>query len=184
MGSRPAASRAIPPACARRAARAGAARRSATRVCAAAPSCTTASGSADPPRASSPTAAYDRRVSQPGGAEVRIGIVVNPAAGRDVRRLAARAASDTPQGKRNGVARAVIGAAAAGATHFSVVRDPFQIGQGAVENLRIDARFEVLDLGASLQPQDTPRAVEVMRKAGCRALIVLGGDGTNRLVAR
>jgi hypothetical protein len=117
-------------------------------------------------------------------AEARIGIVVNPAAGRDVRRLAARAASDTPQGKRNSVARAVIGAAAAGATHFCVVREPFGIGAGAVENLRIDARFELLDVGATLRPEDTARAVEQMRKAGCRALIVLGGDGTNRIVAR
>jgi hypothetical protein len=117
-------------------------------------------------------------------AEARIGIVVNPAAGRDVRRLAARAASDTPQAKRNSLARAVIGAAAAGATHFCVVREPFGIGLGAVENLRISASFEVLDVGASLRPEDTARAVEAMRKAGCRALIVLGGDGTNRIVAR
>jgi hypothetical protein len=118
------------------------------------------------------------------GGEVRIGIVVNPAAGRDVRRLAARAASDTPQSKRNSVARAVIGAAAAGATHFCVVREPFQIGLGAVENLRVSARFEAIDVGASLRPEDTARAVEAMRKAGCRVLVVLGGDGTNRLVAR
>jgi hypothetical protein len=116
--------------------------------------------------------------------DVRVGIVVNPAAGRDVRRLAARAASDTPQAKRNSVARAVIGAAAAGATHFCVVREPFQIGPGAVENLRIAARFELLDVGASLRPEDTSRAVEAMRKAGCAVLIVLGGDGTNRVVAR
>ena len=116
--------------------------------------------------------------------EARIGIVVNPAAGRDVRRLAARAASDTPQSKRNSVARAVIGAAAAGATHFCVVREPFRIGESAVENLRIAAHFEVLDVGASLRPEDTERAVAAMRAAGCRALIVLGGDGTNRVVAR
>jgi hypothetical protein len=116
--------------------------------------------------------------------DARVGIVVNPAAGRDVRRLAARAAPDTPQDKRNCVARAVIGAAAAGATHFCVVREPFGISEGAVENLRIGARFEVIDVGASLRPADTGRAVEAMRAAGCRVLIVLGGDGTNRLVAR
>ncbi len=133
---------------------------------------------------------YDARVSAAHEHEpapdpaAHVGIVVNPASGRDVRRLAARAASDTPQSKRNTVARAVIGAAAAGAGRFSVVRDPFAIGTGAVENLRIRARFDVLDVGASLSPRDTVAAVERMRAAGCRALVVLGGDGTNRIVAR
>jgi hypothetical protein len=80
------------------------------------------------------------------------------------------------------VARLVIGAAAAGAKHFMLVREPFRIATGAVENLRIDASFEVLDIGASLRPEDTSRATEAMRKAGCAALVVLGGDGTNRIV--
>ncbi len=113
-----------------------------------------------------------------------VGILVNPVSGRDVRRLAARARSSTPQDKRNQVARAAIGAAAAGAERILVLKEPFRISTGAVENLRIPARIEVLDLGATIKPEDTPRAAEVMRKAGCGALIVLGGDGTNRAIAQ
>ena len=114
----------------------------------------------------------------------RLGIVANPLSGRDVRRLAARAHTESPQSKRNTVARAVVGAAAAGATDFYLVREPFQIGTGAVENLRIDARFEVLDLPLTMRAEDSALAAERMREAGCGALIVLGGDGTNRAIAR
>ena len=113
-----------------------------------------------------------------------LGIIVNPLSGRDVRRLAARAHSESPQSKRNTVARAVIGAAAAGATDFYLVREPFQIATGAVENLRIDARFEVLDLPLTMRAEDSALAARRMREAGCGALIVLGGDGTNRAIVR
>jgi hypothetical protein len=113
-----------------------------------------------------------------------VGIIVNPLAGRDVRRIAARAALDSPQAKRNAVARAVIGAAAAGARHFLLVREPFQIASGAVENLQIDARFELLDLALGMDAADSARGAEAMRAAGCAALLALGGDGTSRAIAR
>lgn len=113
-----------------------------------------------------------------------VGILVNPVSGRDVRRLAARARSSTPQDKRNQVSRAVIGAAAAGAERILVVNEPFRISVGAVENLRIPAKIEVLDLGARIVPEDTPRAASALRDAGCGALVVLGGDGTNRAIAK
>ncbi len=112
-----------------------------------------------------------------------VGVIVNPVSGRDVRRRAARAGSQTPESKRNQVARAVIGAAAAGAHRIVVVREPFRIATGAVELLRIDAEIEVLDVRARVAAEDTLRAVGALREAGCGALIVLGGDGTHRLVA-
>ena len=109
---------------------------------------------------------------------------MNPVSGRDVRRLAPRARSSTPEDKRNQVARAVVGAAAAGAERIIVFKDPFRIGIGAVESLRIDAKIEVLDIGASVKPEDTTRAAELMREAGCGAVVVLGGDGTNRGIVK
>ena len=113
-----------------------------------------------------------------------VGVIVNPVSGRDVRRLAARARSSTPEDKRNQVSRAVVGAAAAGAERIIVFKDPFRIGVGAVESLRIGAKIEVLDIGASVKPEDTTRAAELMRDAGCGAVIVLGGDGTNRGIVK
>lgn len=122
--------------------------------------------------------------TQPGPALGPVGVIVNPLSGRDVRRLAARAGTSTPEDKRNQVQRILVGAAAGGATKAVLVRDPFRIADSAVAVLGIDLDVELLDLGGSCQPGDTPAAVEAMRERGCGALVVLGGDGTNRLVAR
>jgi hypothetical protein len=113
-----------------------------------------------------------------------VGVLANPMSGRDVRRLAARASRTTQESKRQQIARAVIGAVAGGAKRILVTPEPFRIATGAVENLRLDARIEVLDLEVHVDARDTERGAEAMREAGCGALLVLGGDGTNRCVAR
>jgi hypothetical protein len=113
-----------------------------------------------------------------------VGILANPMSGRDVRRLAARASTTTLEIKRDQVARAAIGAVAGGAKKLFVVAEPFRISTSAVEHLRLDAEICVLDVGAELRAADTRRAVERLREAGCGALVVLGGDGTQRAVAK
>jgi hypothetical protein len=114
----------------------------------------------------------------------RVGILANPMSGRDVRRLAARASTTTPEIKRDQVSRAAIGAAAGGAKTLYVIDEPFRISRSAVENLGLDAEIVALDVGASLRAADSRNAVEQMREAGCGAIVVLGGDGTNRIVAQ
>jgi len=112
-----------------------------------------------------------------------VGILANPLSGRDVRRLAARASTTTPEILRDQVARAAVGAVAAGAKRLLLLREPFGVSVRAVENLELGAEVELLDVGAELRPADTARAALRMREAGCGALVVLGGDGTNRVVA-
>ncbi len=113
-----------------------------------------------------------------------LGIIVNPVSGRDARRLFARAMSSTHESKRNQLERVIVGAAAAGVKRIVLVRDPFRIAQSAVEALGVEVEIELRDVGASCKPTDTVAAVALMREAGCGALAVLGGDGTNRVVAR
>jgi hypothetical protein len=113
-----------------------------------------------------------------------IGILVNPLSGRDVRRLAARAGTSTPDDKRNQLQRILVGAAAAGASRAVLVRDPFRIADAAVEALGVHIEVRLLDLGARCHPRDTPAAAEAMRELGCGVLVVLGGDGTNRQIAK
>ena len=113
-----------------------------------------------------------------------VGILANPMSGRDVRRLAARASTTTIEIKRDQVSRVAIGAAAAGAGRIVVVNEPFRISTSALENLRVGVEIEVLDVAAELRAIDSERAARAMREAGCGALVVLGGDGTNRAVAR
>jgi len=113
-----------------------------------------------------------------------VGILVNPVSGRDVRRLAARAGTSTPEDKRNQVQRIIVGAAAAGAERVVLVSDPFRIANAAVEALGVPIDVRLLDLGGRCDPRDTPAAAEAMRELGCGAVVVLGGDGTNRQIAR
>ncbi len=113
-----------------------------------------------------------------------VGLIANPMSGRDVRRLQGRAPQLTPELKRNQIQRAVIGAAASGARRVLMLRDIFRSAEGAVENLRLQAEIEFLDLRIETNDGDTLRAGEALRKAGCSAVIVLGGDGTNRVLAR
>ena len=113
-----------------------------------------------------------------------VGIIANPMSGRDVRRLAARASTTTPEIKRDQVARAAVGAVAAGAERLIVLQEPFRIATAAVEYLGLAAEIEVLSIGHELSGRATERAAVAMREAGAGALIVLGGDGTNRCVAR
>lgn len=114
-----------------------------------------------------------------------LGVIANPMSGRDVRRLVGRAQTHTADAKRNQLQRAVVGAVAAGVEKVLLVRDLFRVSERAVDLLRMGAEMEFLDIGRlETKPSDTLRAVEAMRKAGCGALLVLGGDGTQRLVAK
>lgn len=135
------------------------------------------------PAGQDPASAHESHDHPAPDADAIIGVIANPMSGRDVRRLAARAPQQTPDSKRNQIQRAVIGAVAAGAGKILMAGDCFRISQSAAETLRVDADIEMLDLKIETKPSDTLNAVRMMRERGCRVLIVLGGDGTNRLVA-
>ena len=108
-----------------------------------------------------------------------VGILVNPASGKDVRRLVARASVFDNQEKLAIVRRAVTGAIAAGATTFRYMPDSHAIAEAALEDI------DGIDAAAVEAPQtasvlDTVRAARSLRSAGCASVITLGGDGTNR----
>jgi hypothetical protein len=114
-----------------------------------------------------------------------VGLILNPMSGRDVRRLVGRAQTESLEVKRSQLARAVVGAAAGGATQFHFVRDVFRLAEQALEYLALEGvNLAQLDVGAiTTTPADTARAALAMREAGCAALLVMGGDGTSRIVA-
>jgi hypothetical protein len=114
-----------------------------------------------------------------------VGLILNPMSGRDVRRLVGRAQTESLEVKRSQLARAVVGAAAGGATQFHFVRDVFRLAEQALEYLALDdVKLTQLEIGPlTTTPADTARAARAMREAGCGALLVMGGDGTSRVVA-
>ncbi len=111
-----------------------------------------------------------------------VGILANPMSGRDVRRLAARASTTTVEHKRDLVARIAIGAAAAGAERIVILDEPFRISTGALQTLGLQVAVDEIP-AHRLDAVDTRIATLGMRDLGVRAMVTLGGDGTNRIVA-
>jgi hypothetical protein len=58
------------------------------------------------------------------------------------------------------------------------------VAEAASDALGVALDREIIDTGGHCNWRDTESAVLQMRAAGCGALVVLGGDGTNRIVAR
>jgi len=114
-----------------------------------------------------------------------IGIVANPASGRDVRRLLTNAGTSTLDDKVSVVRRFLVGAVEAGATRFLVLPEPQGIVRRALATLPCATSLEVVVAGALRHhdERDTAAAAATMHEAACAAVVVLGGDGTNRAVA-
>jgi predicted polyphosphate/ATP-dependent NAD kinase len=112
-----------------------------------------------------------------------IGLVVNPASGKDIRRLVASASVFDNREKLSIVRRAVLGAMAAGIDRFVYMPDCHGIVSAAVEDLGEDAVFERLPSPVTDSALDTTRAAERMRELDVGCVITLGGDGTNRAFA-
>mgnify|MGYP001454141678 FL=1 len=110
----------------------------------------------------------------------KLALCVNPMSGRDVRRLAARAANMTHEAKRDIVARVAAGADAVGITDIYVAREPFRIAEGALELMPLNANVHIVDIPLTNTAKDTTAAMHLFKEAGCHTVVSLGGDGTNR----
>ena len=114
----------------------------------------------------------------------KLALCVNPMSGRDVRRLAARAANMTHEAKRDIVARVAAGADAVGITDIYVAREPFRIAEGALELMPLNANVHIVDIPLTNTAKDTAAAMHLFTEAGCHTVVSLGGDGTNRALVR
>ncbi|MGI8550786.1 MAG: NAD(+)/NADH kinase, partial [Dehalococcoidia bacterium] len=112
-----------------------------------------------------------------------LGLIVNPASGKDIRRLVAHASVFDNREKGNILRRVILGAVAAGATSFLYVADAHGVTEGALDGLKVEARFEPVQIPHTDSALDTIHAAERLREAGCGVVVTLGGDGTNRAVA-
>jgi predicted polyphosphate/ATP-dependent NAD kinase len=112
-----------------------------------------------------------------------VGVIVNPWAGKDIRRLHA-AVGHTPDTVKAGIVRrVVIAAAESGATRIVLGNDASGLAARAVEGLELGVEIELLDEEPTGSRLDTVRAATRMWKEQCGAVVVLGGDGTCRDVA-
>jgi len=113
-----------------------------------------------------------------------VGVIVNPQAGKDIRRLASAASHTSDVAKIGIVRRAVLGAIEAGVSRILLSADRNNLAQRAVDGLdSFDVALELLPTPGTGSRHDTIAAAVTMRDRGAGAVVVLGGDGTCRDVA-
>jgi predicted polyphosphate/ATP-dependent NAD kinase len=114
-----------------------------------------------------------------------VGIVPNPASGKDIRRLVAHGSVFDNHEKANIVGRLLLGLEAVGVERAWIMPDSFGIGLRALEDIRLSTlQAALLDLPVTHTSVDTERAARRLVDLGVGCIVTLGGDGTNRLVAR
>ena len=117
--------------------------------------------------------------------EPTVAIIANPASGKDIRRLVAHATVTSDATKVSIVRRALIGAVEGGARRFLLMPDRAGLAERASHRLDLgDATIEVVDPPRTGDGRDTSVAAARFGELGAGAVIVLGGDGTNRDAAR
>lgn len=117
-----------------------------------------------------------------------IGIIANPAAGKDVRRIAAHGFSVDNEQKTNIVRRLILGAVALGCRRVLLMPDGYGIAGRALAGLArrddVTGCCTVLDMPMRHEAADTLAAAATMRREGVGCVVTLGGDGTARLAAK
>ena len=113
-----------------------------------------------------------------------VGIIANPAASKDIRRLVAHGRVVPDSEKVNVVRRVLFGLDAVGVTHAVAMPDLSRLCLRAMEDTNLSLKLEVLDLPVYGSVDDTIGAAALMERMGVGCLVTLGGDGTNRAVAK
>ncbi len=112
-----------------------------------------------------------------------VGIIANPAASKDIRRLVAQGRVVPDWEKVNTVRRALIGLQSTDVERVVAMPDSGNLCRRAADDSGISIPLEMLPMSPLYTEGDTTRAAAMMADMGVGCLITLGGDGTNRAVA-
>jgi predicted polyphosphate/ATP-dependent NAD kinase len=122
-----------------------------------------------------------------------VGVIANPASGRDIRRLVTGASVFDNAEKGSMVHRLMAGLGAAGVTEVLMMPAADGISTRLLRGLRAHTgeqerqrlpELHVLPVRTQGTWRDTVEATEAMLARDVQAIVVLGGDGTHRIVAR
>ena len=113
-----------------------------------------------------------------------VGIIANPAASKDIRRLVAQGRVVPDWEKVNIVRRALLGLQSVGVDRVLAMPDSSHLVRRAADDPHLSVEVDVLQMTALFNEGDTVRAAAAMSQEGVDCLITLGGDGTNRAVAK
>ena len=121
-----------------------------------------------------------------------VGVIANPVAATDIRRVTANATGMPIGDRANTVLRVMASLGACGVSSVLMMPENGGIRRHLVRSLARERRLghaelprlEFTDTPVTGTVEDTFAATRAMVAAGVKALVVLGGDGTHRAVAR
>jgi predicted polyphosphate/ATP-dependent NAD kinase len=113
-----------------------------------------------------------------------VGIIANPVSGKDIRRLVAHGSVFDNQEKVRIVRRILMGLAALGITEVVYMPDYYGIVERAGRGCTATIGRTPVPLKMENHQNDSTRCAAWMASEGVGCIIVLGGDGTCRAVAR
>lgn len=113
-----------------------------------------------------------------------VGIIANPAAGKDIRRLVAQGRVVSNQEKSNILRRVFAGLQSHGVAKVIVMPDMAGLARAAMNDTEDSLQSEFISQTPTGHQQDSTIAARMMDEAGADCIVTLGGDGTNRLVAK
>ena len=117
----------------------------------------------------------------------KVGIIANPASGKDIRRLVAYASIMDNNEKTNQLRRIIMGIDATGVDQILIMPDYYGLGQRALDGIggkKLNTKVCVIDMPITYTSEDSTRAAELMGGQDVGCIVTLGGDGTNRDVAK
>ncbi len=113
-----------------------------------------------------------------------VGIIANPASGKDIRRLVAHGSVFDDNEKVNILRRLLRAIDALHGRQVVVMPDTDDLGMRALDHLQVSLDVAVLDLPVRGDARDSTAAAAAMAGTGVSCIVTLGGDGTNRAVAK
>jgi predicted polyphosphate/ATP-dependent NAD kinase len=117
-----------------------------------------------------------------------VGIIANPASGKDIRRLVSRATTVNNHEKVSIVQRLLAALDANGVSRVEIMPDPFGIGRRALDGLRdrpnLSEACSLIDMVVKGGAEDSACAARYLSQSGAGCIVVLGGDGTCRVVSK
>ena len=114
----------------------------------------------------------------------KVGIIANPASGKDIRRLVAFGSVVPNSEKVNMVRRILLGLDSMGVEEVYLMPENAGIARLALDRLHINMKASFLDMRVENTQNDSTRAARLMNEMGMACIITLGGDGTNRVVSK
>ncbi|MEW6265967.1 MAG: NAD(+)/NADH kinase [Thermodesulfobacteriota bacterium] len=113
-----------------------------------------------------------------------VGLIANPASGKDIRRLVAHGSVFDNQEKINIIRRVLKALDSVGIDRVYVMPDFAGLGPRAIDDLEVSLKVSLLPLKAEGTQDDSTIAAAMLAEMDVGCIITLGGDGTNRVVAK